>query len=963
MTVTSPRPDAPLPPGDNRLPGLPQLLGLALAIGLLHAVAKHDYVLFHTVIEMLRVIVLGAVFVLAWHTRRWSASNFLRIIGISSLTVAALELLHALTYKGLGIFPGQNANLPTQLWIAFRYVESASFLFAALTLRIRMRPGILAGAYASVGTLLAGAVFAGYFPDCFVENQGLTPFKVVSEYVIVGIFVAAAAVLYRERARFDDVVVRLLMLSLLFGALSELAFTRYVSVFGAANEIGHYLLGISTWFLYRAVLVTGLIKPFNLLFRELRQHQRNLESEVAERTARLRASQALNTAFIENSPSITLLKDLEGRYTLVNRAFERFFGQSRDAVLGKTVFDLLSEDAARALDHNDRQVRASGAPLVMVEPIRGVAAERSFETVRFPVFDDEGKVAGTGAIFTDITELRLAEARYGLMIRTSMDALVVIASDGRFLEVNDATCELSGYPRERLLAMRILDVEAEFDETRLQAFMQDIAAAGSARFDSRWRRADGSLRDIEVSVNYVNHTMQPCCFCFVRDITERKASMARIEHLAHYDQLTGLPNKLLFEQHVRSALQRAALHGRACALVYLDLDNFKVINDTLGHVVGDALLRQIGARVRQLAADERGCCRFGGDEFLILVEGGDDDAVPAALARQLLVEFARPVAVEAHELVSTVSIGISVFPRDGRDFDTLFKNADTATYVAKAAGRNTYRFFDASMQADALERMRLLGKLHNAIERKELRLHYQPQLDLRSGAVIGAEALIRWQQPELGLVSPARFIPLAEDSGLIVPIGAWVLREACRQAAAWQEAGLPPIVVAVNLSVVQFRHGDLVRTVADALAESGLDPALLELELTESILIGDVDAVSQAVTRLKALGLRLSIDDFGTGYSNLAYLKRFAFDKLKIDQSFVRDMDSNADSCALVRAIVQMAHGLGLGTIAEGVERGELVEQLRRLNCDEAQGYHFGRPMPPEEFADYLARARSRAAA
>lgn len=329
----------------------------------------------------------------------------------------------------------------------------------------------------------------------------------------------------------------------------------------------------------------------------------------------------------------------------------------------------------------------------------------------------------------------------------------------------------------------------------------------------------------------------------------------------------------------------------------------------------------------------------------------------------MLVEFARPVVVEAHELVSTASVGVSMFPRDGSDFDTLFKNADTATYVAKAAGRNAYRFYDAGMQADALERMRLVGKLRTAVARGELRLHYQPQIDLHTGEVVGAEALVRWQHPELGLVSPARFIPVAEDSGLIVPIGEWVLREACRQAAEWQRAGLPSIVVAVNLSVVQFRHGDLVGTVADALRESCLATRFLELEVTESILIGDVENVSNAVAELKSMGLKFSIDDFGTGYSNLAYLKRFAFDKLKIDQSFVRDMDSNADSRALVRAIVQMAHSLGLRTIAEGVERALVVEQLVALGCDEVQGYYYGRPVPPDEFAQFLARGPARIAA
>ncbi|QTQ39089.1 Diguanylate cyclase/phosphodiesterase, PAS domain-containing [Aromatoleum petrolei] len=933
---------------------------MAVALFLFHAVARYDYVLFHTAIEILRVVVLGGIFILAWHSRFWSRNTFLRVIGISSLAVAGLELLHALSYRGLALFPGYDANLPTQLWIAFRYIESVSFLFAVLAMRAPIPSSLLLTGYGAIGLALSGVIFTGHFPDSFIEGQGLTRFKVVSEFIIVGVFAAAAVAMYRRRRDFDRGVMRLLLCALMTGGITEFAFTRYVSVFGFANEIGHYLLGISAWILYRAVLVTGLIRPFDLLFRELRQRELNLESEVAERTASLRASQALNRAFLENSPAISVLKDASGRYTLVNRAFERFAGRSRDEMIGRTVYELLPEAVARKLDNHDAQVRDRVEPLVMVESIVAGQVDRIFETVRFPVFDDDGHLNGTGAILTDVTELRLAEARHAMMLRTSMDALVVLDPEGRFIEVNDATCALSGYTREQLLAMRLADVEAVYDERALRVELERIARAGSARFDSRWRRADGSVRDIEVSVNYVNHPVAPCYFSFVRDITERKAAVARIEHLAHYDQLTGLPNRLLFEEYARAALQRAQQAQRACALVHLDLDNFKVINDTLGHVVGDGLLREIGARVRKLGMDECCSCRFGGDEFLILVEDVADDSAPAQFVQQVLVEFARPVVVEMHELVSTVSIGVSMFPRDGADFDTLFKNADTATYVAKAAGRNTYRFFESSMQADALERMRLLARLRTAIGRGELRLHFQPQLDLLTGAVIGAEALVRWEHPELGLVLPARFIPLAEDSGLIVPIGTWVLREACRQAAAWQRDGLPPIVVAVNLSVVQFRHGDLVETVTDALRESGLDARFLELEVTESILIGDAETVSRTVTQLKSLGLKLSIDDFGTGYSNLAYLKRFAFDKLKIDQSFVRDMDSNADSCALVRAIVQMAHGLGLRTIAEGVERALLVEQLVALGCEEAQGYFFGRPVPPDEFAEFLARNTAR---
>jgi diguanylate cyclase (GGDEF)-like protein len=388
--------------------------------------------------------------------------------------------------------------------------------------------------------------------------------------------------------------------------------------------------------------------------------------------------------------------------------------------------------------------------------------------------------------------------------------------------------------------------------------------------------------------------------------------------------------------------------------MYIDLDNFKHINDTLGHATGDGLLRQAAVRLKAVVRQEDTVARLGGDEFLIIVSGltHSDDA--NGIAEKISDAFTAPFRVDERELVTSPSIGIAVYPDDATDPTTLLCNSDLAMYEAKDSGRNTYRFFNGAMNADALERLNLLGQLRKAAERNELVLYYQPQIDLKTGAVVGAEALIRWRHPELGLVPPGRFIPIAEESGLIVSIGTWVLQEACRQTKAWQNAGLPRIVTAVNLSALQFRSPDFLQIVTSALQESGLDPACLELELTESILIRDTQPVLEKAKQLKALGLTLSIDDFGTGYSSLSYLKRFPVDKLKVDQSFVRDMATDAEDATLVQAIVHMAKSLGLKTIAEGVESEVVLEQLCSSHCDEAQGYFFGRPMPAEDFADYL---------
>ena len=443
-----------------------------------------------------------------------------------------------------------------------------------------------------------------------------------------------------------------------------------------------------------------------------------------------------------------------------------------------------------------------------------------------------------------------------------------------------------------------------------------------------------------------------------QEIDERKATEARIEYLAYHDALTRLPNRLLAKDHMEMAISFAEGARNKVALLFLDLDNFKTINDSLGHLVGDSLLKATAARLHDCIRNTDTLARLGGDEFLIVLADVHNADVITDMSEHILEQLARPFVIEGHELSTSFSLGIAVYPDDGTSFETLLMKADTAMYHAKDAGRNTYRYHTEKMNLDAIEHLQIRNSLQKALERGEFVLHYQPQIDLRTMAVIGVEALLRWNHPVFGMVAPGRFISIAEDSGLIVPIGEWVLAEACREAASWQRAGLPKLTIAVNLSAVQFRRGNLERSVQHALADSGLGPELLELELTESILIQNTEKVLAQVQRLKAIGVQLSVDDFGTGYSSLAYLKRFNVDKLKIDQSFVRDMVDDVNDAAIVRAIIQMAHSLNLRTIAEGVEDARLLAALREEGCDDAQGYYFARPMPADELVRYLADAQ-----
>jgi diguanylate cyclase (GGDEF)-like protein len=435
------------------------------------------------------------------------------------------------------------------------------------------------------------------------------------------------------------------------------------------------------------------------------------------------------------------------------------------------------------------------------------------------------------------------------------------------------------------------------------------------------------------------------------DITKVKESQDKLDHLAHHDPLTGLPNRLLFHDRLQHAMVRAARDGRQLAVMFIDLDRFKTVNDTLGHHVGDELLKQVAGELTQCLREGDTLARLGGDEFIVLLEDVDGAQGARHVAEKLMQLFERPVVVSDYELFVTGSVGISLFPQDAVDMNVLIRNADVAMYQAKARGRNGYQLYAPTMDGDGAERLRMEGLLRRAIERDEIRLHYQPQVDIDTGRLIGAEALVRWHSPELGHVPPVRFIPLAEDIGFIGQLGAWVLEEACRQVVCWESAGLYVPKIAVNLSGRQFDRGSLAPLVARVLADTGLAPQRLQLEVTESVIMNTADAL-QYINDLHALGVELAIDDFGTGYSSLAYLKQLPVQTLKIDRSFIKDIPADKDDEAIAVAIVQLGKSLDLAVIGEGVETAEQAAFLLRHGCRRAQGYLYGRPMAPGELLD-----------
>ena len=423
---------------------------------------------------------------------------------------------------------------------------------------------------------------------------------------------------------------------------------------------------------------------------------------------------------------------------------------------------------------------------------------------------------------------------------------------------------------------------------------------------------------------------------------------------ATHDPLTGLPNRLLFGDRLTWRLAENRRHKQSLAVMFLDIDHFKLVNDALGHNVGDLLLKEVASRLTEALREVDMVARMGGDEFIVLLADIGNSENANLVAGRALEAFAKPFSPNGHEMFVTASMGISIYPTDGNDAETLVKNADTAMYRAKEQGRNCHQLYTESLNALAAARVDLATSLHKALDQQELVLHYQPIIDLANGRMLGAEALVRWQHPTLGLIPPDTFVPIAEETGLIAPIGRWVLRTACAQNKAWQDAGLPPIEMAVNISATQFQRGNLAGMVAEVLAETGLDSRYLSLELTETTLMRSPEVAIGILEELKATGVHVHIDDFGTGYSSLNYLKRFPIDYVKIDRSFIKDITTNPEDAAISGAVVAMAHSLNLRVVAEGVETVDQLEFLRSLNCDEMQGFFISKPVPSEEFLHRL---------
>jgi diguanylate cyclase (GGDEF)-like protein/PAS domain S-box-containing protein len=568
-------------------------------------------------------------------------------------------------------------------------------------------------------------------------------------------------------------------------------------------------------------------------------------------------------------------------------------------------------------------------------------------------------------VFRDITERKKIEQK----LEESIDRFrrlseagfegILISEHGIVVDANTRMAEMLACKFPDLIGSKISVFVAP---QSLESVENHIRSGSEERYELFARRHDGSIFPAEAQGRSMPYEGRMLRITAIRDITDRKEAEKQIRHLAYYDSLTGLPNRTFYKELVNRALLLAKRRNWTMAILFIDLDNFKRINDTLGHDVGDQLLRAVGDLLQTcirksdyIARAEEGAIdnvvsRLGGDEFIVLLNEIAHGQSASLVARRILKELARPFALAGHEIFVTASIGIALYPLDGNDEDSLLKNADVAMYHSKNQGKNNYQFYSKNMNATSLQRLDFENDLRKAVDRGELRLYYQPTVDVQTRMISGAEALVRWEHPNRGMISPGDFIPLAEETGLIVPIGEWVLRTACFQNRAWQNIGIKPLRVAVNLSGRQFDQKGLIEVVSNALCDSGLDPQYLELEITESTIMKNPEKAATTLQKLKDMGIRLSIDDFGTGYSSLGNLRKFPLDTLKIDRSFVMNITTDSDDAAITTAIIAMAHSLKLGVIAEGVELEDQQSFLHKLGCDAVQGYLFSRPLPAEEF-------------
>lgn len=706
------------------------------------------------------------------------------------------------------------------------------------------------------------------------------------------------------------------------------------------------------------VIVLAMIRQGTLL----REHD-----QLKIVTRHLEESEQQRKLILDTLPDLVWLKDADGFFRMCNPAFERFVGGCPGSeILGKTDMDLVGPDLARVFRQQDQEAMASVQPIKSENWVTSAHNEAVLlESRKMSLRDRDGRVLGVLGIARDITERERANQELALVnfaLNHVTEAAYMADEQGYFHYVNDEACRAMECTRDELLKLRVIDIDCDLTEpAQWQAFWDELKISKTLTLESCHKTRSGTTFPVEININYFEFSGQAYALALARDITERKQVEEQIRNLAYFDPLTKLPNRRLLMDRLGQALIASGRSRELGALMILDLDHFKSLNDTQGHDVGDRLLVEVARRLTSNVRQQDSVCRLGGDEFVVMLEGlGQDDPHAAnqaeTIAEKIRAALNQPYSLNSNgaNFYSTTSIGLTLFRGQRASADMLLKQADVALYQAKDAGRNLVRFFNPAMQAAIDSRMTMEAALRQALDNDEFRLYYQPQVD-QHGDLIGAEALLRWLPPNRELIPPADFIPLAEETGLILPIGQWVLDTACAQIKAWErDPRTQHLQISVNVSARQFHQPDFVATVQRSLVSSGINPTRLKLELTESVVLENVDTVISRMQQINALGVHFCLDDFGTGYSSLSYLKRLPLDQVKIDQSFIHDVTEDQNDAAIVRAIMAMSRSLGLQVVAEGMETQAQRDFLLKNECVAYQGFFFCKAIPIDEWERLL---------
>lgn len=903
---------------------------------------QYGVLLFHTLAELFSVVVGILMMVIVWNTRGFTHNNFLVYLGIGYFWIAVLDTWHTFTLKEMPFFEINDAGITLHFWIYTRLIEALLLLTALLFIKRSLNARLMVYIFAGLTLLVIWASFTLKEP-VMITPEGLTAFKVNAEYLIISLLVIAFFAYIRLREHLAPKVLNFLLTSLILTIFAELSFTLYTDFYGSAFAIGHLFKFLSFWMIYQAIVQTTLIEPFTVL--------------------------AQSSSSYDAIPHPAVVVDNDGIISSVNRAAEKHSGKQAHQLIHKPVHEFFHP--SNVTEEN-------------CELCRAIKQGSSMES-HFVPFPEKGQyfLASLAPIRTGDKKSGMIQSLTNITWRKEVEEKLI------FLKEKAEQSEKNLIEAEKMAQLgcweldlvnnelswsdeifRIFEIDPESFAASYESFINavhpdDRELVDKAYNDSvqtrkpytiehRLLMKDGRVKYVaeHCETTYDDNGIAIRSIGTVLDITLRKQQEERILHQAHFDTLTDLANRFLVLDRLTQLLKEAQRKNEKVALLFLDLDDFKKVNDTLGHETGDKLLIEAAERLRSEARIGDTVGRLGGDEFIVLLGGLEDAADARPIAENLINRFRDAFRIDGRELMLTTSLGIAVFPEDGDNASELLRNADSAMYHSKDLGRNTYSYFTEAMNREVSRRLSLEEQIHGALDRNEFTVLYQPQVEISSGRIIGAEALLRWHNPALGNVSPVEFIPIAEQTGLIVSLGQFVLIEALGTVAKWQQDHDPKVRMAVNLSPRQFRDPELVSFVKKAIKQAGVTGDSLELEITEGVLMSGHAYIDDALTALSDLGVCIAMDDFGIGYSSLSYLRNYPFDVLKIDRSFIIDITEDRADRELVNAAVAMAHSLKLKVVAEGVETEVQLAYLKQLGCDYGQGYLFGKPAPAEKITE-----------